>query len=413
MAQLNITLNQDEILQLLSDNREDVFKKLLNESLNAILKAESTEQLGAERYERSEERTDSRNGSRERKLNTRLGTITLSVPRHRDKPFKTMIFDNYSRSEAALVASMAEMVVNGVSTRKISKVMETLCGTSYSKSTVSEVCKELDILVDGFKNCPLEGIYPFLYVDATYFKVRENHRIISKALMIAMAITDEGKREIIGFDVYDKESKETWKAFISSLKSRGLTGVKLVTSDAHNGIIYALSKTFPDVPWQRCQTHFSRNVIEYAPKKYQKGIHAGLLDMYHSKTISEARKKRDALIDEYKDVADKAMECLDNGFESVMTVMVLPEAFRRFYRTTNHLERLNRELKRRSNVIGVFPNIPSLIRIMGSVLLEQNDMYAIQKKITISKKDYDEMIKVSSEKLREIAKEQQRMLAAA
>lgn len=135
--------------------------------------------------------------------------------------------------------------------------------------------------------------------------------------------------------------------------------------------------------------------------------------MYHSKTISEARKKRDALIDEYKDVADKAMECLDNGFESVMTVMVLPEAFRRFYRTTNHLERLNRELKRRSNVIGVFPNIPSLIRIMGSVLLEQNDMYAIQKKITISKKDYDEMIKVSSEKLREIAKEQQRMLAAA
>lgn len=239
------------------------------------------------------------------------------------------------------------------------------------------------------------------------------HRIISKALMIAMAITDEGKREIIGFDVYDKESKETWKAFISSLKSRGLTGVKLVTSDAHNGIIYALSKTFPDVPWQRCQTHFSRNVIEYAPKKYQKGIHAGLLDMYHSKTISEARKKRDALIDEYKDVADKAMECLDNGFESVMTVMVLPEAFRRFYRTTNHLERLNRELKRRSNVIGVFPNIPSLIRIMGSVLLEQNDMYAIQKKITISKKDYDEMIKVSSEKLREIAKEQQRMLAAA
>ena len=170
MAQLNITLNQDEILQLLSDNREDVFKKLLTESLNAILKAESTEQLGAERYERSEERTDSRNGSRERKLNTRLGTITLSVPRHRDKPFKTMIFDNYSRSEAALVASMAEMVVNGVSTRKISKVMETLCGTSYSKSTVSEVCKELDILVDGFKNCPLEGIYPFLYVDATYFK---------------------------------------------------------------------------------------------------------------------------------------------------------------------------------------------------------------------------------------------------
>ena len=171
MAQLNITLNQDEILQLLSNNREEVFKKLLTESLNAILKAESAAQLGAEPYERSQERTDSRNGSRDRKLNTRIGTITLSVPRHRDQPFKTMIFDNYSRSEASLVASMAEMVINGVSTRKISIVMETLCGTSYSKSTVSEVCKELDVIVHDFKNRPLDGIYPFMYVDATYFKV--------------------------------------------------------------------------------------------------------------------------------------------------------------------------------------------------------------------------------------------------
>lgn len=413
MAQLNITLNQDEILQLLSNNREEVFKKLLTESLNAILKAESTAQLGAEPYERSQERTDSRNGSRDRKLNTRIGTITLSVPRHRDQPFKTMVFDNYSRSEAALVASMAEMVVNGVSTRKISTVMETLCGTSYSKSTVSEVCKDLDVIVSDFKNRPLDGIYPFLYVDATYFKVRENHRIISKAMMVAMAITDEGKREIIGFEVYQKESKETWKAFMESLKERGLTGLKLVTSDAHDGIIYALSKVFPEVPWQRCQTHFSRNVVAHAPKKYQKAIHAELLNMYNCKTITEARKIRDELIDDYKDVADKAMECLDNGFESVMTVMVLPESLRRFYRTTNHLERLNEELKRRSNVIGVFPTIDSLVRIIGSVLLEQNDVYAIQKKITTSKKDYEEMLAVSSDKLRKIAKEQQRILAAA
>lgn len=412
MAQLNITLNQEEILQLLCDNRDEVLKKLLTESLNAILKAESTAQLGAEPYERSEERTDSRNGSRDRKLNTRIGAITLSVPRHRDQPFKTMVFENYSRSEAALVASMAEMVVNGVSTRKISTVMETLCGTSYSKSTVSEVCKDLDVIVSGFKNRPLEGIYPFVYVDATYFKVRENHRITSKALMVAMAITDEGKREIIGFEVYDKESKDNWKSFMNSLKSRGLTGVRLVTSDSHDGIIYALSKIFPEVPWQRCQTHFSRNVIEHAPKKYQKAIHAGLLDMYHSKTMAEARKKRDELIAEYQDVAEKAMECLDNGFESAMTVMVLPESLRRFYRTTNHLERLNKELKRRSNVIGVFPNISSLIRIMGSVLLEQNDRYAIQKKITTSKKDYEEMLKISAAKLCAIAKEQQRLLAA-
>ena len=282
MAQLNITLNQDEILQLLSDNHDEALRKLLTDSINAILNAESAAQLGAEPYERTAERTDSRNGYRERTLKTRIGSITLAVPRHRNIPFRTLVFENYSRSEAALVASMAEMVVNGVSTRKVSKVMETLCGTSFSKSTVSEVCKELDAIVNEFKNRQLNGIYPFLLVDATYLKARENHRITSKALMIAVAITDEGKREIVGFDVFDNESKETWRTFFGSLKARGLTGLKLVTSDAHDGIIYALSKEFPEVPWQRCQTHFSRNVMDCAPKKYQKAIHAGLLDMYHS-----------------------------------------------------------------------------------------------------------------------------------
>lgn len=336
----------------------------------------------------------------------------MAVPRHRNIPFRTLVFENYSRSEAALVASMAEMVVNGVSTRKVSKVMETLCGTSFSKSTVSEVCKELDAIVNEFKNRQLNGIYPFLLVDATYLKARENHRITSKALMIAVAITDEGKREIVGFDVFDNESKETWRTFFGSLKARGLTGLKLVTSDAHDGIIYALSKEFPEVPWQRCQTHFSRNVMDCAPKKYQKAIHAGLLDMYHSKTIEEACKKRDMLIEEYRDVADKAMERLDNGFESVMTVMALPENMRRFFRTTNHLERLNREVKRRSTVINVFPNVQSIIRIIGSVLLEQNDIYLTQHKIGLTKKDFEELNKTSTAKLLEIAKEQQRLLAA-
>ena len=412
MAQLNITLNQDEILQLLSDDRDEAFRTLLTESLNSILNAESTAQLGAGRYERNPERVDSRNGSRERPLNTRIGSIILTVPRHRNKPFKTLLFENYSRSEAALVASMAEMVVNGVSTRKISRVMETLCGTSFSKSTVSEVCKDLDGIVDEFKNRPLDGIYPFMYVDATYLKVRENHRITSKALMVALAMTDEGKREIVGFEVYDNESKETWRTFMEGLKVRGLTGLKMVTSDAHGGILYAISKVFPEVPWQRCQTHFSRNVLDQAPAKYQKAIHAGLLDMYQSDSVEEARRKRDLLIDEYTDVAAKAMECLDNGFESVMTVMAIPQRLQRFHRTTNHLERLNREIKRRANVIGVFPNVQSILRIIGSVLLEQNAVYQTQPKIPIVKKDFDELMMTSSLKLIEIAKEQQRLLAA-
>ena len=411
MAQLNITLCQEEILQLLSDNREDAFRTLLTESLNSILQAESTAQLGAEPYERSVTRSDSRNGSRNRNLNTRIGTITLAVPRHRNVPFHTLVFDNYSRSEAALVTTMAEMVVNGVSTKKVARVMETLCGKSYSKSTVSEACKGLDKAVHSFKTRPLEGDYKFIYVDATYFKVRGEHRIGSKAMMVALAITDRGGREIIGFDIYDNESKETWKLFLESLKERGLKDPKMITSDAHDGIIYAISKIFPNTPWQRCQTHFSRNVMSHAPGKFQKAIHAALLDMYHSATIEEARKKCDSIIDEYADVAPKAMECLDNGFEDVMAIMVLPEPFRKYIRTTNHLERLNKELKRRSNVIGVFPNEASLNRIIGSVLIELKDAYMVERRIQLSQKQMELLDKCTSELIM-LAKEQQKLLVA-
>ena len=374
MAQLNITLNQDEILQLLSNDRDAAFKSLLESSLNSILSIEATAQAGAEPYERTDDRVTSRNGSRDRELTTRLGTITLHVPRLRDVPFKTLIFDNYSRSEAALIIAMAEMVVNGVSTRKVSRVMEMLCGTSYSKSTVSEACKNLDEEVEAFRNRPLEGKYPFVTVDATYFKVRENGRIISKAFMIAYGVNGRGLREILGFDVYSQETKDSWRDFLSTLKKRGLHGVLLITSDAHEGIRDGISKVFPDVPWQRCQFHFSRNITDKAPKKYQAGLRAELHEMFNCDTIKAARRKRDEIIENYKDVAEAAMACLDEGFEDSMTVMILPKHLRRYFRTSNHIERLNKELKRRSRVIGIFPNLTSLLRLMGSVLIERNDV---------------------------------------
>lgn len=411
MAQINITLNQEEILQLLSDNREDAFRLLLQESLNTILQAESAEQLKAEKYERTSERTDSRNGSRERQLTTRLGTLELVIPRHRNVPFKTMIFDNYSRSEAALVASMAEMVINGVSTRKVSKVVETLCGKSYSKSMVSEVCKDLDISISEFKTRPLNDIYPFLLVDATYFKVRENGRITSKALMIAYATNFEGRREIIGFDVFDNESNDTWFMFIESLKRRGLKGLRMITSDAHPGIIYAINRLFPEVAWQRCQTHFSRNILEKTPTKYQKGLHSEIWEMYQASTIEEAQSKRDQILEDYGDVAPAAMECLDEGFESVMTVLALPKNIRRFHRTSNHIERLNKELKRRSKVIGIFPNTESIIRIMGGLLLEINENNTTRCTAGYPKGIFTEVEKCTS-KLIEIAKDQQQLLAS-
>lgn len=306
---------------------------------------------------------------------------------------------------------MAEMVVCGVSTRKVATVVETLCGTTYSKSMVSEVCKELDFAVSAFKNRPLEDTYPFVLVDATYFKVRENHRIISKALMIAYATTKTGSREVIGFDVYDNESKDTWYAFINSLKDRGLNGLKVITSDAHEGIIYALSKLFPTVAWQRCQTHFSRNIIEKTPVKYQKGLHSELLEMYNAKTVEAARQKRDQIINDYEDIAPRAMQCLDEGFESVMTVMSLPENIRRFHRTSNHIERVNRELKRRSKVISIFPNRESIIRIMGSVLMEIHEQQSKKRCSGYPTNAYAEVLKCTS-KLERIAHEQQKLLAA-
>ena len=412
MAQLNITLNQEDILLLFKNDRNEAFRQLLQNSLNSILKVESEEQLHAAPYERSDERTDSRNGTRERSLITRIGKIELEVPRHRNQPFKTMIFDNYKRSEAALIASMAEMVVNGVSTRKVSKVMEELCGTSYSKSTVSELCRELDAKVEEFRNRPLTKDYPFLTIDATYFKVRENHRIISRAFMIAYGTDDRGRREILGCGVYTGETKENWNDFLKGLKVRGLKGLLMITSDAHEGIRDAISRVFPNVPWQRCQFHFSKNIADKAPKKYQAGIRAELQEMFNCKNIVEARRKRDSILADYRDVAESAMTCLEEGFESSMTVMELPEHLRQYFRTSNHIERINRELKRRSKVIGVFPNEASLLRLMGAVLMELSDE-AQERKALYSKKTYNRILMSETPaKLVTIAAEQRQLNAA-
>lgn len=410
MAQLNITLNQEEILSLLNDNCGEAFKKLLQESLNAVLKAESKEQLKADLYERSEERTDSRNGSRERSLATRIGTIALTVPRHRKEPFKSMIFDNYSRSEAALIAAMTEMVVNGVSTRKVSRVVEQLCGKSISKSSVSDLCKELDVSVREFKERHLEGDYPFLIVDATYFKVRENHRVVSKALMVALGINGKGAREILGFDLYDCENKENWYSFLMRLQSRGLTGVKMITSDAHEGILNGIRRVFPDVPWQRCQFHFIRNILDKTPKKYQAGLRTELTAMFQSSDRDEARKQRDSILQDYEDVAPGAMECLDNGFESAITVYCFPEVIRSVVRTSNHIERINRELKRRSTAIGVFPNGASVVRLMGMVLIEQHELLAAKRRLFYAPA-YQAILSLT-DTLKQIAREQRDLMAA-
>lgn len=380
MAQINLTLDQDEVLRLLGDDRGDAFRELLRQTLNAVLRAESAEQLRAEPYERTEERTDSRNGTRTRPLTTRIGTIVLSVPRHRNVPFKTMLFDNYQRSEAALVTTMAEMVVAGVSTAKVGGVIEALCGAAPSKSSVSEACRELDAAVGEFRARPITGDYLFVMADATYLRVREDHRVVSKALMIAIGLTPEGRKEVIGFCLSDTESEETWTDFLLSLSGRGLRGMRMVTSDAHDGLVAALHAVWPDVPWQRCQAHFTRNIADAAPKRLRAGLRSELAEMFNCRTAEEARARRDEIVADYREAAPKAAECLDAGFDDAMTVMELPERMRRCTRTSNHLERLNREVKRRSKAIGIFPNADSAVRLMGSFLIEENDRWAAARK---------------------------------
>lgn len=407
MARFNITLDQDEVLQLLKDDSSNAFKTLLEKTLNGVLKAESAEQLRAAPYERTAERTDSRNGIRMRPLTTRIGTIELAVPRHRNAPFKTLVFQNYQRSEAALVTTMAEMVVAGVSTAKVNRVMEEICGKSFSKQTVSEACKELDGIVKEFSTRRIEQDYLFVMMDGTYLKVRENHKIVSKALLVAIGLTSSGCKEIIGFSLVDAETKETWTDFLHSLKDRGLHGVRMFTSDAHEGILCALQEVFPDVAWQRCQAHLTRNIVDGAPKRLREGLRSELTEMFNCKTIEEARCRRDEIIADYSADAPKAMERLDAGFDDAMTVMELPQQMRRCTRTSNYIERLNREIKRRAKVIGIFPNASSAERLIGMLLIEENDRWALKSKLYY--KPAVEQLEEKTSALIEIAHVQQQL----
>ncbi|HHT77008.1 MAG TPA: IS256 family transposase [Clostridiaceae bacterium] len=413
MAQVNLTLTHEEVLQVLTGDRDAAMKFLLERILNEIMKAESEEQLGAGLHERSEERQDYRNGTRERELNTRIGTLTLNVPRHRNEPFHTMVFENYQRSEAALIATMVQMVVMGVSSRKVEKVVTTLCGTSFSKSTVSELCKRLDKDVDQFKNRPLDfHEAPFLMLDATYFKVREDHRIRSKAFLVALAFKPDGKREVVGFDVFDAEENYSWQTFLSGLKERGLTDVRMVISDAHAAIRPAVAKVYPEAAWQRCQVHFLRNILSITPNKYKEALAIELRRMFTASTTEKARKVKEEIVAEYEGVAEQAMKTLEEGFEDSMTVNGLPKYLKEKIRTTNLLERLNRELKRRSDVIQVFPNPASVLRLMGAVTIEVNNTYMAGNRV-YGDKTLDELRHTVFPALRRIADDQLKLLNAA
>jgi len=375
MAQLNITLDSDTVKGLFLGHAPDALVPLLETILNQVLEALATETIGAQKYERTEERKAYRNGSRERSLKTRIGTITLDVPRLRSGEFSHELFERYQRAEQALVLTMMEMVLQGVSTRKVTKITEELCGTSFSKSTVSQLCKGLDETVQAFRNRPLEKRYPFVMVDAMYVKVRELGRVRSKALLIAMGVNEEGYREVLGFTLWDSETHLGWKTFFEDLKKRGIGQVDYVISDAHTGLVKALQEVFVEAAWQRCQVHFMRNIMEVCPSKVKPQLLEDLRDLWSSKDPELARERFREILVTYEALAPKSMEVLEAGFDDAIAVLHLPTKYRRRLRSTNSLERLNQEIRRRERVIRIFPSGESAIRLMGALLAQQSETW--------------------------------------
>ena len=375
MAQYQITVDREMLHQLFSG--DEGVAKLLESVLNQVLEAQVTEHLKAQPYERTDERVGHRNGYREREMKTRVGTLELRVPRVRAGSFSTELFERYQRSEQALILALMEMVINGVSTRKVRRITEELCGTSFSKSTVSDLCKALDPVVSEWNERPLtDKRFPFLIIDAMQLKIRREGRVVPQSALIAMGVNEEGYREVVGLKIGDSESEATWSEFFRWLSERDLRGVDLVVSDHHGGLVNAVKRHFQGVMWQRCQVHFMRNILDACPKQYHNALKAKLRLMFNAPDIKMARTLFDDIVEEYAEKAPRSVSCLEAGFDDAMAVMALPELYRRRLRSTNGLERLNREVRRRERVIGIFPNIDSAMRLLGALLMEQDEEWA-------------------------------------
>lgn len=373
MADIQLTINS-EMIQDLFQQRDGV-GKLLQSMLNQVLEAEMSEFVGAQPYERNDERVAVRNGYYERQLTTRVGKLTLRVPRDRSGRFSTEIFERYQRHEQALVTTLMEMVVNGVSTRKVTRITEELCGTEFSKSTVSKLCAGLDEHVEAFNERPLEKTYPCVLIDAIQTKVRRQEAVRATAILVVVGITEDGYREILGIRPSLNETEQGWLDTFRWLRKRGLRGVEVMVSDAHEGLVNALHESFNGVIWQRCQVHFRKNVIDKTPKKYRDQMHENLSAIFTAPTPGHAKELLTVLYTQFEGKADDALDCLEEGFEDSTAVLGLPKKYRTRLRTTNMVERLNEEIRRREKVIRIFPNIASAKRLIGAVLMEQNEVW--------------------------------------
>ena len=376
MTQVHFTLNSEEVQNIIERSvNDDVSKKILTTVFNQLMENQRTEYIQADAYERSKSRQSQRNGYYEREFTTRVGTLDLKVPRTRDGEFSPTVFERYQRNEQALLASMLEMYVSGVSTRKVSKIVEELCGKSVSKSFVSSLTEQLDPMVHEWQNRSLSGRnHPYVMTDVLYLKVREDHRVLSKSCHIAIGITEDGEREVIGFMIQNEESEDTWSIFFEYLKERGLQGTELIISDAHKGLVTAIRKSFTNASWQRCQIHFLRNIFTTIPKKNSKPFREAVKAIFKFTDIDLARAAKNRIVDDYIEQPKykKACESLDSGFEDAFQYTVIGNGYTRL-KSTNLLERLNQEIRRREKIIRIFPNRASANRLIGTILMDMHE----------------------------------------
>jgi putative transposase len=374
MTQYQLTLDRDSLQRLFGGNEQ--MAHLLEQVLNQVLEAQVAEHLHAEPYERSEDRQGYRNGYKPRQLTTRVGTLALRVPQVRDGSFSPELFERSQRSEQALVCTLMEMVVNGVSTRKVAQITEELCGKAFSKSTVSDLCQGLDPLVSAWNERSLaEQRYPFVLVDALVLKIREGGRVRARSALLAIGVNQAGYREILGLQLGDSESERSWVDYFVWLKGRGLTGVDLVVSDSHGGLVNAVRLQFQGATWQRCQTHLSANISDATPKTLQDEVHRRVRAIFAAPDTETARVLLAKFSADYAPRAPAAVATLERGFDDATAILALPAPYRQRLRTTNAVERLNEEVRRRERVIRIFPNRESVVRLLGALLMEQDEAW--------------------------------------
>jgi transposase-like protein len=354
----------------------DFLRAIVERTVQAILETEMTAHLGADRYERSAGRKGQRNGSKPRTVHTRVGTLTLLVPQDRESTFSTQLFARYQRNEKALVLALMEMYLEGVSTRKVADITEVLCGTSFSKSLVSHLAGELDTELAAWRARPLPGTtYPDLFVDARDEHVRVDGRVVSQGVLVASAIRGDGRREIVAVDVADTESEATYQALFRDLKARGLSGVRLVTSDDHAGRKAAIARHFQGAGWQRCQVHYARTLLGQVGAGKRKELAGGLRQVFAASTPTQARAACRALADAWRATHPTVARSLEEESEACFACLAFPLAHQARIRTTNGLERFNQELKRRTRVVRIFPNRAACLRLVTALCAEQSDAW--------------------------------------